>query len=82
VIGVPDITDPQNKKLYFLRNLPADPMYAGDERTLQAGVRAEDTWGKRSYDSDADNPREGDDVYDVYSFSEQKGLNGIPYRQW
>lgn len=76
------MTDPQKKKLRFLRNLPADPMYIGGSGNSKANINAENTWGKRSYDSDADNPREGDDVYDVYSLSEQKGLNGIPYRQW
>jgi general secretion pathway protein G len=82
VIGVPDQTDPQKKRLRFLRNLPADPMYIGDTRTTQAELNPQDTWGKRSYDSDADNPREGDDVFDVYSFNPQKGLNGIAYQQW
>lgn len=82
VIGVPNMTDPQKKKLRFLRNLPADPMFIGSVENLNANINPEETWGKRSYDSDADNPREGDDVYDVYSLNEQKGLNGIAYRQW
>jgi general secretion pathway protein G len=82
VIGVPDQTDPQKKRLRFLRNLPADPMYIGDARTAPAEINPKDTWGKRSYDSDADDPREGDDVFDVYSLNAQKGLNGIIYQQW
>lgn len=81
VIGVEDITDPQKKKLRFLRRIPADPMYP---KSLQSdkSINPEDTWGKRSYDSDADNPREGRDVYDVYSLSTDIGMNGIAYAQW
>lgn len=82
VIGVPNMTDPQKKKLYFLRKLPADPMYIVGTHNANANIAPENTWGKRSYDSDADDPREGDDVYDVYSLSKQKGLNGIAYQQW
>jgi general secretion pathway protein G len=81
VIGVDNITDPQKRKLRFLRRVPADPMYPKD---LSAGknINPEDTWGKRSYDSDADNPREGSDVYDVYSLSSEIGMNGVAYAQW
>ena len=76
--GVEDGKDPLKKKIYFLRRLPRDPMYpAGDEP-----VAAAQTWGKRSYDSPPDQPREGEDVFDVYSLSSTKGLNGIPYNQW
>lgn len=82
VIGVPDQTNPQKKRLRFLRNLPADPMYAADARTAPAEINPQNTWGKRSYDSDADNPHAGADVFDVYSYSAQKGLNGIAYQQW
>lgn len=76
VDGIPDVLDPEKRKMRFLRKIPADPMYEG------ATDNAASTWGKRSYDSDAENPREGADVFDVYSMSDQKGLNGIPYRLW
>lgn len=75
VAGVDDAKLPVKKSIYFLRRLPRDP-FAPD------ALPAEQTWGKRSYDSPPENPREGKDVFDVYSLSEGKGLNGIPYREW
>lgn len=76
VEGVTDITAPDDRKIYFLRRLPADPFAPGPHDSAAA------TWGKRSYKSPPDAPREGEDVYDVYSLSDRVGLNGIPYRAW
>ncbi len=76
VSGVEDISNPGRPTMYFLRRIPGDPMSA------DAAASAADSWGKRSYASDHASPREGDDVFDVYSKSAKTGLNGVPYAQW
>jgi general secretion pathway protein G len=76
VEGVADQKSPKKAKIYFLRRLPRDP-FNGD-----ADLKDADTWSKRSYASEPDEPREGDDVYDVFSTSDKDGLNGIPYSRW
>ena len=76
VAGVPNALDPKGGSIYFLRRLPRDPL----SRDVNAPAAA--TWGLRSYASAPDDPREGDDVFDVYSRAEGVGLDGIPYRQW
>jgi general secretion pathway protein G len=72
--GVSDLTD-GGKPAYFLRRIPRDPF------APPGGDNAQ-TWGLRSYRSSADKPEAGADVFDVYSKSEEVGMNGIPYRQW
>jgi len=76
VDGVQDQTDPKGQKIYFLRRVPRDPMNNDPDLSDAA------TWGKRSYESEADDPQEGDDVYDVFTMSKGVGLNGILYRNW
>ena len=75
VEGVPDQRNPKHAKLYFLRRVPRDPM------SDSSGTN-EQSWGKRSYASEAADPQEGDDVYDIYSKSTKVGLNGVPYSKW
>ena len=76
VAGVPNEKDPEKRNIYFLRRIPRDPFFPDPE------TPAEKTWGLRSYESPPNNPSEGKDVFDVYSLSSGKGLNGVLYKLW
>jgi general secretion pathway protein G len=75
VAGVDDQKSPRKDRIYFLRRIPRDP-FADDS------LSAAETWGKRSYASPPEEPRDGEDVFDVYSLSTAAGINGRPYREW
>ncbi|MCE4537074.1 type II secretion system GspH family protein [Pelomonas sp. P7] len=75
VDGVTDAKSPNGRRIYFLRRLPRDPF-------APAELPAAETWGVRAYDSPADDPRPGRDVYDVFSRSERKALDGSRLKDW
>lgn len=74
--GVADQRSLNKQNLYFLRRLPKDPM------ARDSNLKAEESWGLRSYASPPEEPTSGVDVFDVYSKSDKVGLNGVPYAKW
>ena len=76
VDGVDDARSPESTPIFFLRRMPRDPFFP------DASTPASATWGLRSYESPPDDPRPGDDVFDVYSLSNRVSITGVPYRDW
>lgn len=69
-----DVGDPQSgqtHKVRFLFKIPTDPFTGETE------------WGKRSYQDDWDGTSwGGQNLYDVYSLSDLKALDGTMYKDW
>ena len=60
-----------SKKVRFLRSIPVDPMTGNKE------------WGLRSLSDDPDSESwGGQNVFDVYSKSEETAMNGTKYKDW
>jgi general secretion pathway protein G len=63
--------DVAGKKLKFLRKIPVDPMTGKDE------------WGMRSMQDDPTSDSWGEqNVFDIYSKSQAKALDGTIYKDW
>ena len=55
----------------YLRTIPIDPMTETKE------------WGLRCYQDEPDESRWcGEDVFDIYTTSDKKAIDGTPYREW
>ena len=67
-----ELGDPaQSEEIRFLPRIPVDPMTGEAE------------WGLRSYQDDWDSDTWGrENVYDVYSLSDRRALDGTYYRDW
>jgi general secretion pathway protein G len=66
-----ELQGPVPVKQKFLRRIPKDPMTEDGE------------WGLRSYSDEPDSDIwGGQDVYDVYSKSDETALDGSLYRDW
>jgi general secretion pathway protein G len=63
--------DTNGKKIRFLRRIPTDPMTGSTE------------WGMRSMQDDPDSDSwGGQNVFDVFTKSQGKGLDGTDYKDW
>ena len=70
-VDVGDPQSPNSKIVKFLQRIPIDPF------------TGEADWGKRSYQDDWDAKSwGGENVYDVYSLSDMRALDGTYYADW
>jgi len=71
VEGVNAAGDATGRKLKYLRRIPRDPMTNSTD------------WGLRAYQDKPDSTSfGGQNVYDVYSKSDAKALDGTKYKEW
>jgi general secretion pathway protein G len=71
-----DFGDVNGTKKKFLRRIPIDPFHP----VMKDGAPE---WGLRSYTDSPDSTMwGGDDVYDVYSLSEDTAIDGTKYKDW
>ena len=66
-----NVVGTSQNRIRFLRKIPVDPMTGNAE------------WGLRSYKDKPDSTEwGGEDIYDVFSKSSDKALNGTQYKDW
>jgi general secretion pathway protein G len=70
-VDVGDPQSPDSKTIRFLQRIPVDPFTEEAE------------WGLRSYQDDWDSDSwGGENIYDVYSLSDRRALDGSYYSEW
>jgi general secretion pathway protein G len=73
-----DSPDKTQVKKKFLRRIPVDPFN-------RPKTGEEPKWGLRAYKDEPDSKTSSDeteDVYDVYSLSEETAIDGTKYKDW
>lgn len=70
-------------KKKFLRRIPPDPFHHSAVKDGKAATSAKEMWGLRSYKDKPDSTQWGEeDVFDVYSLSEETAIDGTKYKDW
>ena len=70
-------------KKKFLRRIPPDPFNPSKGKDGKMTKDAKDMWGLRSYKDKPDSTQwGGEDVFDVYSLSEETAIDGTKYKDW
>jgi general secretion pathway protein G len=76
VDGIPDQrAGHQGERAVFLRAIPRDPF-------ANADMAPEDSWAYRAYETPANAPRAGGNVYDVHSKSTLQALDKTWLKDW
>lgn len=72
-----DPNGPQTYKIKFLRRIPKDPFNVNNDDSDDSG------WRCRSYQDDSDSSSWGkQNVFDVFSNSEGRAIDGSNYKDW
>lgn len=84
VEGEADPSDPKGeKKKKFLRRIPPDPFHRATGKDGAVSKDAKDMWGLRSSKDKPDSDQwGGEDVFDVFSLSEETAIDGTKYKDW